>query len=73
MKFCKCCGLMERYDNLRRTHFKYCQPAIKKSESGYLIDGHLPKDNVNDFMCLLQMVGIRYEVIPTPNVEERIV
>ena len=57
MKFCKKCGLFQRQDVLKKNHFKFCQPDKLKEESGFLLDGQIPEENVTEFRATLKILG----------------
>ena len=57
MKFCGKCGQFGRTDNMRKQHFRFCQPELKGGESGFLKDGMLPETCVDDFKTTLCILG----------------
>ena len=64
-KFCGNCGMLSRGDNMRRTHFPFCQPDLKRHQNGYLMVGQQPKTDLVDFNMTLRMLGA-VEDMPSP-------
>ena len=58
MKFCDKCGILARPSNLRLSHFPYCQPNLLDSQSGFLKVGELPRENLDDFRMVLDIIDL---------------
>ena len=56
-KACCKCGTFGRSDNLKNKHMPACQPKLKKMETGFLKNGHLPEKNIRDFKMVLKMLS----------------
>ena len=56
-KICSGCGLLGRQDNLRTTHFTFCQPKLLDGENGFLKVGEQPVRNSEDVEMILRLVG----------------
>ena len=49
---------MGRIDNLRNSHFPYCQPLLSEDESGFLMQYSLPETNLDEFRMNLSIIGL---------------
>jgi len=49
--------VLGRTDCLKKYHMRHCQPELDKDETGFLLDGELPLEEVEYFRAILKIIG----------------